>query len=170
MTIMLKPGVWYAMNGDIWSVGTSGSAAHPFSGLRAKDGALVMYDETGMFMPETRPREATDVQFDLVAMHTEAPSPRPTKAETLERATAAVADRGAAYGTVKENFDRIAGLWNQHLINRGVLKDATKALDAHDVAMMNVLMKIARLEQTPSHQDSWVDVAGYAACGNNLPG
>ena len=31
--------------------------------------------------------------------------------------------------------------------------------------MMMALMKIARLQNMPSHLDSWVDLAGYAACG-----
>jgi hypothetical protein len=27
------------------------------------------------------------------------------------------------------------------------------------------LLKIARLRANPTHRDSWVDLAGYAACG-----
>jgi hypothetical protein len=34
-----------------------------------------------------------------------------------------------------------------------------------DVAAMLALLKIARLQQSPNHRDSWVDLAGYAACG-----
>jgi len=38
-------------------------------------------------------------------------------------------------------------------------------LKPHDVALMMALLKIARLKGNPIHGDSWVDLAGYAACG-----
>lgn len=97
-----------------------------------------------------------------------------TKTDVLNEALKTVADRGASYGTVEENFNRIARLWNSHLINRyadgygGDTAVALPALDAHDVALMMALMKIARLELDPTHHDSWVDVAGYAGCGGEL--
>lgn len=92
-----------------------------------------------------------------------------TKQEVLDTAKAAVADRGLNYGSPEDNFGRIALLWLTHLENR--YGDGTLGwkLDAHDVAMMMVLMKVARLENDPGHMDSWVDIAGYAACGGNLP-
>lgn len=40
------------------------------------------------------------------------------KAELLEIAKAAVADRGLNYGRPEDNFARIAALWTQHLRNR----------------------------------------------------
>lgn len=91
---------------------------------------------------------------------------RPTKAETLDAAKAAVADRGLNYGTPEDNFARIAALWQTHLVNR---YGGEHKIDPHDVAQMMVLMKVARLENDPGHLDSWTDVAGYAACGANLP-
>lgn len=97
-----------------------------------------------------------------------------TKADILEAATAAVADRGLNYGRPENNFNRIASLWNAHMRNRyaeGIGGDTTIALptlDGADVSMMMVLMKVARLENTPDHKDSWIDIAGYAACGGEL--
>jgi len=95
-----------------------------------------------------------------------------TKKSVLEAAIQTVADRGVPYGGVEDNFNRIARLWNAHLVNRysddrGEF-DALPTLDASDVAMMMALMKIARLEADPSHADSWIDVAGYAACGGEI--
>jgi hypothetical protein len=29
-------------------------------------------------------------------------------------------------------------------------------------------LKVARLMHTPGHVDSWVDIAGYAACGADV--
>lgn len=96
------------------------------------------------------------------------------KAELLDTAKAAVADRGLNYGTPEDNFERIAKLWNAHLVNRhadrfgGDTVVAVPKLNASDVAMMMVLMKVARLENSPGHEDSWIDIAGYAACGVEL--
>lgn len=97
------------------------------------------------------------------------------KAELLEIAKAAVADRGLNYGRPEDNFARIAALWTQHLRNRysepGEEVDMSAwdgSVDSADVAMMMVLMKVARLENSPGHEDSWIDIAGYAACGVEL--
>lgn len=81
---------------------------------------------------------------------------------TLHAALSAVETRGKSYGTPENNFLRIARRWNVHLLNR---YGARVELDATDVAAMMADMKLARLEETPSHQDSWTDLAGYAACG-----
>lgn len=102
-------------------------------------------------------------------------SPIPSKRDVLEEAITTVAGRGKSYGRPEDNFERIARLWSVHLINRyGKHPDpdvkiqpypyGLPDLDAQDVAMMMVLMKVARLENDPSHHDSIVDVIGYAAC------
>jgi hypothetical protein len=88
-----------------------------------------------------------------------------TKEGLLDAAKAAVADRGLNYGSPEDNFGRIAELWQTHLRNRG---QREIMIQDFDVAMMMVLMKVARLENDPSHLDSWTDVAGYAACGATL--
>lgn len=93
--------------------------------------------------------------------------PRPTKKWFLEMAQDAVADRGLNYGSPEDNFGRIATLWNAYIRCR--YPDVELTLDAHDVALMMNQMKVARLSNSPAHDDSWVDVAGYAACGGNLP-
>lgn len=90
---------------------------------------------------------------------------RMNKKELLEAAIKTVADRGVPYGGVEDNFTRIARLWKMHLLNRF---DRAPDLTPADVAMMMVLMKIARLENQPNHPDSWTDVAGYAACGADI--
>lgn len=92
-----------------------------------------------------------------------------TKKEVLEDAIKAVGDRGLNYGKPEENFYRIARLWNVHLINTGLVRDPSEALlTAADVAMMCALLKVARLQHQPMHMDSWIDLAGYAACGGEI--
>lgn len=87
--------------------------------------------------------------------------------ETLSKALDAVNRRPKAYGPPEQNFDRIAQRWNVHLWNRfGIaLGEEGEGFDATDVAIMCADIKLARLEETPDHEDSWIDLAGYAACG-----
>lgn len=87
-----------------------------------------------------------------------------TRHAILDAALAAVTDRSNAYGAVESNFNRIAALWNTHIVNRYRGQDSFY-FDAVDVALMLALLKIARIENMPGHMDSWVDLAGYAACG-----
>jgi hypothetical protein len=68
--------------------------------------------------------------------------------------------RQAAYGHPRDNFQRTADLWNGYLLATGRSSDA---IGPADVAQMMVLLKMARLMQTPDHRDSVVDMAGYTA-------
>ncbi len=68
-------------------------------------------------------------------------------------------DRAATHGEAEDSFARIAALWSADL---GV------ALSAVDVARLMALFKIARAKGNPSHQDNWVDGAGYMALGGEI--
>ena len=66
------------------------------------------------------------------------------------------------YGSPEDNFGKIAKLWTVYL---GVSVSST------DVAMMMALMKIARIKGAQLgrvSEDSFVDLAGYAACGGEI--
>lgn len=84
------------------------------------------------------------------------------RAELLTAALEAVNARPKAYGPPEDNFNRIADLWFAYI---GGKYQESPPFNAVDVAAMMALMKIARLEETPDHMDSWTDLAGYAACG-----
>ena len=60
------------------------------------------------------------------------------------------------YGSPESNFGRIALLWNAY---------TGYAFSPKDVAMMMALLKIARIATGTATEDSFVDLAGYAACG-----
>jgi len=79
----------------------------------------------------------------------------------LNAAKMAVSDRPNQYGSPEDNFDRIAALWNAYL--QGYT--GYTPLTAPDIAAMMALLKIARILHDPQHADSWIDLAGYAACG-----
>ena len=80
--------------------------------------------------------------------------------QVLAAAEATVKDREGDYGSPRKNFERIAALWN--VILAGKLGEEHE-ISAADVAMMMVAVKLARLIETPDHDDSAVDLAGYAA-------
>lgn len=76
-------------------------------------------------------------------------------------------DRQNAYGDCEENFADIAARWTLWLRRRGVLPPAAEITPA-DVAAMMVDMKLARLSANITHQDGWIDAAGYAVCGGGI--
>ena|ERR1700722_17353500 len=76
-------------------------------------------------------------------------------------------DRALNYGAPEDNFRRIAELWNAWQKIKGSYFPKNSYTPV-DVAVMNILLKIARLANTPSHNDSWIDIAGYAACGADI--
>ena len=88
-------------------------------------------------------------------------------ADLLDRAKNIVTGaRRASYGKPEDNFACIAALWQTYLDRRtSAGKLGVFEITPADVAVMMVLMKTARLAETPGHEDSWQDIAGYAACG-----
>lgn len=85
-------------------------------------------------------------------------------AELLDKARSVVTGaRRQSYGNPEDNFKAIAELWTSYLRRRGCLQ-MRGGLQAIEVAALMVLMKIARLAETEDHDDSMVDIAGYAAC------
>ena len=67
------------------------------------------------------------------------------------------------YGVPEDSFEMIGKLWTVYL-------DYATKIDAHDVAAMMALLKIARIAKSPDHMDSWCDLAGYASCGGEIAG
>ena len=93
-----------------------------------------------------------------------------TRADLLKAALDVVEKRGLTYGKPENNFKRIATFWTDYLIDRQSMVDGSMLIGETDVAAMMVLMKIARLMEKPDHYDSWLDLAGYAACGAEVSG
>lgn len=92
--------------------------------------------------------------------------PRPTNtspaATFLDKVKEVVAGpREKEYGDKTENHARIAKLWNMWLTET---KEDGDAITPYDVATMMLMVKLARLMQSPGHKDSHIDIAGYVAC------
>lgn len=86
------------------------------------------------------------------------PAPVNIRSQVLDTAKSIVSGaRETTYGGPESSFTAIAELWTAYL---------GRPVHVQDVALMMALMKIARLKSTQGvHWDSWVDLAGYAACG-----
>jgi hypothetical protein len=67
-------------------------------------------------------------------------------------------DRERTYGSPGVNLENIAELWRVFIERK---HHVALSLTVEDVAMMMVLMKVARLMHSPRHRDSLIDVAGY---------
>ena len=80
-------------------------------------------------------------------------------AEILDGVKEVLSEREKNYDNPKPNFDRIAAYWNIFLEGK-----LTTPLTALDVAMLMILMKVAR-EQFSHKDDNLYDTIGYAVCG-----
>jgi len=66
-------------------------------------------------------------------------------------------DRGQDYGPPWTDFARTAKMWEVILGCH---------VDPHQVALCMIAVKMSRLVNRPEKRDSWVDIAGYAECGD----
>ena len=85
-------------------------------------------------------------------------------------------NRRDAYGSPAQNHGATADLFSAYLKRRygsqmtaptideaGDFIWQACTLDAQDVCVFNICQKISRLANTPGHQESLIDIAGYAA-------
>ena len=72
----------------------------------------------------------------------------------LRHAATIVADRGRAYGDARQSMEAIAQRWSLTLGH---------PVTAAQVALCMIDLKLERLKHDPSHEDSLLDIAGYAA-------
>lgn len=96
-----------------------------------------------------------------------APKNPSTRSDILDQAKKCVCgQREQDYGTPESNFRLIADLWNGYLGGR--TDNPVISVTPVDVSMMMALMKIARIRNGGGSGDSFVDLAGYAACGGEI--
>lgn len=103
-----------------------------------------------------------------------APMPSLTPAEKRKRILddaidRVCSDRNDRYGEPEDNFKLIAKLWTAYL-NAALPDGAVKnALTPQNVADMMILLKIGRCATALTEcRDTYVDVAGYAACAGGM--
>jgi len=84
-----------------------------------------------------------------------------TRDECLESARVCVSqDRNETYGSPTASFGAIAALWT--ILLAGKLREGV-VLTAPEAILCMAGLKLVRMSRKPSHEDSPVDLAGYAA-------
>ena len=112
-----------------------------------------------------------DEEFNLFGDWQEELGPR--RQMLMNAADLVDGDRNAQYGDPRQDFRRTAKYWNAHIhgvIDRKLAENdgqfqTEEILGIEDVAIMMSLLKISRLAWAPGKEDTWTDLAGYAACG-----
>lgn len=156
------------------------AAENPEEVARLLD-ATVIKDEpdSGNSSEDLKPKRrilGTSNQTDNIAeaakKYLEAVKPQKlTRADILRKAEKCVCgQRETDYGTPEDNFETIAELWETYLGRACVDEAGGVYINANDVAMMMALLKIARIAAGGGKADSWIDLAGYAACGAECEG
>lgn len=68
-------------------------------------------------------------------------------------------ERNARYGKPEDSHARIAAFWSVYL---------DRKISPRDVALMMVLMKVARSQHDENYTDNYVDICGYAALAGGM--
>ena len=114
--------------------------------------------------------EDTPTIAETAAKRSEDAKRKLTRADILHAAEKCVCgQREQDYGTPENNFKAIAELWEAYL-NKACTRGVNVRVEAKDVAAMMALLKIARIAAGGGKADSWIDLAGYAACGVECEG
>lgn len=91
------------------------------------------------------------------------------RGDILDKARSCVCqDRNMEYGEPEDGFRLIAALWEPVIRESCVSPGADVSVGPETVALLMALLKIARAATNPGHPDSWIDLAGYAACGGEI--
>lgn len=106
----------------------------------------------------------SDPAAEAAAMYADKADPAPvwiaSRKSILEDAEKCVCGhREEDYGSPEDSFATIAHLWTVY---------SGHLFTPVDVAMMMALLKIARIAGGRGSEDSFVDLAGYAACGGEI--
>ena len=79
--------------------------------------------------------------------------------EILDESRSTIIERGLVYGTPAVNHLRIAQFWSTYL---------DRAIEPHEVAVCMALVKLARIQETSQHEDSYVDACSYLGIAGQL--
>ena len=87
--------------------------------------------------------------------------PSTTRQRVLDTAFEVISkDRAAQHGDPERNLKRIADFWSLYLSETN---DHPVKVTPADAGVMMGLLKVARIISSPTYEDHYVDLAGYAA-------
>tara|TARA_Y100000991_G_scaffold203713_1_gene178624 strand:- start:1748 stop:2143 length:396 start_codon:yes stop_codon:yes gene_type:complete len=106
--------------------------------------------------------EKMEAQFDEVferAVDKKMEAPVTPRVEMLREVELLVSkNRNIDYGEPVENMARTAEILAAYMGDR-----TGRSLEAQDVAVFGIILKLGRLAENPLHKDSVLDIAGYAS-------
>ena len=160
-----------AMRAALFSI--FGNYADVEDRLRTADAEIqsVLLNERICAQPVSYPIEGIAVEAEKLETENEpdeGEAKKLTRAAVLEKARACVCgEREEDYGSPEDSFGCIAELWEAYLRAACIAPNAIVTVTPTDVAMLMALLKIARVgtSSVGGTADSFVDLAGYAACG-----
>ena len=82
-----------------------------------------------------------------------------SRTELLDECAQILSQRGSIYGSSKSNHERISELWSAYY---------GSYISPMQVSIMQLLVKVSRLSETPNHKDSVKDIIGYAVIYQEL--
>lgn len=96
--------------------------------------------------------------------------PESVRARVLAAAKAAVcSDRNKQYGEPEDNFGVIADLWRYFVRMCCVTQEGDVVIGPREVAEMMIVFKVARaITSVDPSEDTYTDIAGYAACAAEI--
>lgn len=145
-TAELVGGVWH------WPIGTQWDV--PFAGKRVSP--TVKPSPATKYVPE-----AAEPPFTKQA----GPDAPPRASALNEARDLITGDRNNQYGPPTQDFARTADLLNALGYARVDAEGSVQEILPSDVALIIAQVKVSRLMHSRDKRDSWVDLAGYAACG-----
>lgn len=156
-------------------IGICGDFADVEDRLRTADAEIqsVLLNERICARPASYPIEGIAIKAEELETEDEpdegeGEAKKLTRAAVLEKARACVCgEREEDYGSPEDSFGCIAELWEAYLRAACIAPNAVVTVTPTDVAMLMALLKIARVGTSfvGGTADSFVDLAGYAACG-----
>lgn len=154
-------------------IGICGGFADVEDRLRTADAEIqsVLLNERICARPASYPIEGIAVEAEKLETENEpdeGEAKKLTRAAVLEKArTCVCGEREQDYGSPEDSFGCIAELWEAYLRAACIAPDSVVRVTPADVAMLMALLKIARVGTScvGGTADSFVDLAGYAACG-----
>ena len=139
-------------------------------GQSCEDYAYVNPEEVAQYLGFEVLEDDSPTIAMMIAKRSEDVKRKLTRADILHAAEKCVCgQREQDYGTPEDNFKAIAELWEAYL-NKACTRGVNVCVEAKDVAAMMALLKIARIAAGGGKADSWIDLAGYAACGAECEG
>lgn len=138
-----------------------------FRAIFPEDGAWKVDNTVATGTFEVRNREwyasaETIIRFAKMAEHLMPTEPKTVRGEVLDQAKSLVdGDRNAQYGEPYDDFLKVADALNAY----GYSGPGGRKIMPRDIPFFQVLVKLSRIVESPTKMDSWIDMAGYAACG-----